>query len=72
MLCRMDVESRIGPTLARLRRQAGLSPEELAAIARVPVSTVVGVESGAMEPPTALVARLTAAVASRLREGRAR
>lgn len=64
----MEVESRIGLTMAGLRRRAELSQPQLAEIARVPVSTVVGIELGAIEPPTTLVARLTAAIASRLRE----
>ncbi len=68
MLCRMDVESRIGSTLSGLREDAGLSPAELAALAAVPVATVVGVEVGAIEPPATLVVRLAAAVAGRLRE----
>lgn len=68
MLCDMEVESRIGSTLATMRRDAGLSQPQLAVRAGTPVSTVVGVELGAIEPPVTLVARLTAAIVSRLRE----
>lgn len=64
----MEVESRIGPTMAGLRRHAELSQPQLAVLAGVPVSTVVGVELGAIEPPATLVARLAAAIASQLRE----
>ncbi|WP_343918730.1 helix-turn-helix transcriptional regulator [Agrococcus citreus] len=64
----MEVESRIGSTMAGLRRRADLSQPQLAALAGVPVSTVIGVELGAIEPPATLVARLAAAIASRLRE----
>lgn len=66
----MEVESRIGASIAGLRQRAGLTQEELARRAGAPVATVVGVELGAIEPPVTLVARLTAAIASRLREGR--
>lgn len=69
MLCDMEVESRIGATLAALRRRAGLSQRQLAELAAAPLSTVIGVELGTIEPPAALVERLTAAIAIRLREG---
>lgn len=65
----MTVESRIGCTMAALRRLAGLSQRELAERAGAPVATVSGIEAGAIEPPASLVVRLTAAVASSLREG---
>jgi len=65
----MEVESRIGSSLAALRRGAGLSRTELARLAGTPVSTVRGIELGAIEPPSVLVGRLTAAIASRLRDG---
>lgn len=68
MLCRMEVESRIGRTMAGLRRDADLSQRQLAVLARVPVSTVIGIELGAIEPPATLVARLAAAIAGRLGE----
>jgi|GEM_PF-5034907 len=67
MVCRMTVESRIGATLAALRTRAGLSQAELALLAGTPLATVMGVESGAMEPPAGLVVRLTAAIAIGLR-----
>lgn len=63
----MAVESRIGPTLAGLRRDAGLSQADVALMAGTPLATVIGVESGRMEPPARLVARLTAAIAIGLR-----
>ncbi|WP_170165563.1 helix-turn-helix domain-containing protein [Agrococcus jenensis] len=63
----MTVESHIGATLAALRTRADLSQAELALLAGAPLATVVGVESGAMEPPAGLVARLTAAIAIGLR-----
>lgn len=69
ILCDMEVESRIGPSLAALRRRAGLSRGQLAELAGTPVSTVAGIELGAIEPPTSLIARLTAVIASRLRGG---
>jgi transcriptional regulator with XRE-family HTH domain len=68
MLCDMDVESRIGASLAVLRRGARLPQAELARLAGTPVSTVRGIELGTIEPPAALVGRLTAAIASRLRD----
>lgn len=67
MVCRMAVESRIGSSLAGLRRDAGLSQADVALLAGTPLATVVGVECGAMEPPARLVARLTAAIAIGLR-----
>ncbi|MGM1028759.1 MAG: helix-turn-helix domain-containing protein [Actinomycetota bacterium] len=67
----MEVESRIGATLAGLRRGAGLSQRQLAELAATPLSTVIGVELGTIEPPATLVARLTAAIAIRLREAHA-
>ncbi|MET4098324.1 transcriptional regulator with XRE-family HTH domain [Agrococcus sp. UYP10] len=63
----MAVESRIGATLMALRTRVGLSQAELALLAGAPLATVMGVESGAMEPPAGLVARLTAAIAIGLR-----
>jgi len=66
MICDMAVESRIGSSLAALRRRAGLSQAQLAALARAPVATVIGVEDGTIEPPVSLVVRLTAAIASGL------
>jgi transcriptional regulator with XRE-family HTH domain len=65
----MAVESCFGCTLATLRRHAGLTQPQLAALAGTPVSTVIGVELGDMEPPVSLVVRLTAAIANRLRGG---
>ena len=64
----MEVESRIGMSLAALRRRAGLTEAELARLAGTPVSTVLGIELGTIEPPRALVGRLTGAIASRLRD----
>lgn len=64
----MDVESRIGPSLAALRRGAMLSQGELARLAGTPLSTVRGIELGTIEPPAVLVERLAAAIASRLRD----
>jgi transcriptional regulator with XRE-family HTH domain len=63
----MEVESRIGASLASLRRSARLSRAELARLAGTPVSTVHGIELGTIEPPSSLVGRLTAAIAGRLR-----
>lgn len=67
----MEVESRIGRSLTALRLESGLSQRELAELAKTPVSTVVGVELGAIEPPAVLVRRLTAAIASQLGAERA-
>lgn len=68
MLCDMPVESRAGASLAALRARAGMSQQALADRAGAPLSTVVGVEQGAIEPPASLVARLAAAIAAQLRE----
>jgi DNA-binding transcriptional regulator YiaG len=65
----MEVESRIGSSLAALRCHASLSHAELARLAGAPESTVRGIELGTIEPPSALVGRLTAAIATRLRDG---
>lgn len=64
----MSVEPRIGASLVALRERAGLSQRELAERAGTPLETVVGVESGAIEPPVALMTRLTAAIAASLKE----
>ncbi|QUW17636.1 helix-turn-helix domain-containing protein [Agrococcus sp. Marseille-Q4369] len=45
-----------------------MSQQALADRAGAPLSTVVGVEQGAIEPPASLVARLAAAIAAQLRE----
>ncbi len=68
MLCDMPVESRAGASLAALRAHAGMSQQALADRAGAPLSTVVGVEQGAIEPPASLVARFAAAIAAQLRE----
>lgn len=65
----MSAESRVGATLAALREYAGLTPQELADLAGTQLSTVVALERGSLEPPVALVERLTAAIAHRLRDG---
>lgn len=70
MVSDMAAESRIGASLAALREDAGLTPEQLARLSQTPVATVVGIERGAIEPPAALVARLTAAIAASLLEQR--
>jgi transcriptional regulator with XRE-family HTH domain len=64
----MEVESRIGSSIAALRHRARLTEAELARLAGTPVSTVLGIELGTIEPPPVLVGRLTAAIASRLRD----
>lgn len=64
----MADESRAGASLAALRGSAGMSQQALAERAGTPLATVVGVECGSIEPPTSLVARLTAAIAAQLRE----
>lgn len=67
----MLAESRIGASLAALRDYAGLTQPELAALAGLPLATVVAIERGSLEPPVALVERLTAAIAHRLSDGTA-
>ena len=64
----MDEGSRIGASIAALRRDAGLSQAEVADIAGAPLSTVRGIELGAIEPPASLVRRLAAAITGRLRD----
>lgn len=66
----MAAESRIGASLAALREYAGITPQELADLAGTEPATVVAIECGALEPPVALVERLTAAIARRLRGDR--
>lgn len=63
----MAAESRIGASLAALREQAGITPQELAELAGTPLSTVARIERGEIEPALPLVERLTAAIARRLR-----
>ncbi len=66
MVRHMSAESRIGASLAALREYAGLTPQELADLAGTQVETVIAIERGSLEPPVALVERLTAAIAHRL------
>ncbi|MCH1884191.1 helix-turn-helix transcriptional regulator [Agrococcus sp. ARC_14] len=67
----MTAESRFGASLAVLREEAGITPEQLADLAGTPLATVIGIERGEIEPPVTLVERLTAALALRLRGGQA-
>ena len=70
MVSNMPVESRVGASLAALRDSAGLSQQQLADRAGTPLSTIVGIEQGSIEPPVSLVARLSATIAACLREER--
>lgn len=65
----MSAESRVGASLAALREYAGLTPSELAELVGTELATILAVERGSLEPPVALVERLTAAIAHRLRDG---
>ncbi|WP_072312781.1 helix-turn-helix domain-containing protein [Agrococcus sp. Marseille-P2731] len=64
----MTVESRIGASLAALRRSAGVSAAELAQRAALPESIVHSIEQGAVVPSPELVARLTGILATSLRD----
>ncbi|WP_413316877.1 helix-turn-helix transcriptional regulator [Agrococcus sp. 1P02AA] len=64
----MTVESRIGASLAALRRSAGISAAELASHAALPESTVRDIERGAVIPSPELVTRLTGVLAASLQD----
>lgn len=66
----MAAENRIGASLAALREDAGITRRDLADLADTPLATIADIERGGLQPPAWLVARLAAAIASRLRGDR--
>jgi transcriptional regulator with XRE-family HTH domain len=58
----MDVRSRVGLHLQRLRREKGLSQEELAHSARVHQTYLSGVEGGKRNPSIGVLERITTAL----------
>jgi DNA-binding XRE family transcriptional regulator len=59
---RMDVAKRVGLNLQRLRRDKGLSQEELADCASVHQTYLSGVEGGKRNPSIGVLARIAAAL----------
>jgi transcriptional regulator with XRE-family HTH domain len=58
----MDVRRRVGLHLQRLRREKGLSQEELAHSARVHQTYLSGVEGGKRNPSIGVLERITTAL----------
>jgi transcriptional regulator with XRE-family HTH domain len=58
----MDVRKRVGLNLQRLRRDKGLSQEELAHRADVHQTYLSGVEGGKRNPSIGVLGRITAAL----------
>jgi transcriptional regulator with XRE-family HTH domain len=58
----MDVRERVGLNLQRLRRERGLSQEELADRASVHQTYLSGVERGKRNPSIAVLQRIAAAL----------
>jgi transcriptional regulator with XRE-family HTH domain len=58
----MDVRERVGLNLQRLRRQKGLSQEELADLANVHQTYLSGVERGIRNPTVTVLQRIAQAL----------
>lgn len=58
----MDVRERVGLNLQRLRRDAGLSQEELADRSRVHQTYLSGVERGVRNPTVTVLQRIAQAL----------
>jgi transcriptional regulator with XRE-family HTH domain len=58
----MDVRERVGLNLQRLRRQRGLSQEELADLAEIHQTYLSGVERGKRNPTVTVLQRIAQAL----------
>ncbi|WP_237478306.1 helix-turn-helix domain-containing protein [Lichenibacterium dinghuense] len=58
----MDVRGRVGLNLQRLRREAGLSQEELADRSRVHQTYLSGVERGVRNPTVTVLQKIAVAL----------
>jgi transcriptional regulator with XRE-family HTH domain len=58
----MDVRERVGLNLQRLRREKGLSQEELADLANIHQTYLSGVERGKRNPTVTVLQRIAAAL----------
>ena len=58
----MDVRERVGLNLQRLRRQRGLSQEELADLANIHQTYLSGVERGKRNPTVTVLQRIAQAL----------
>ena len=58
----MDVRERVGLNLQRLRREAGLSQEELADRSRVHQTYLSGVERGVRNPTVTVLQKIAVAL----------
>jgi transcriptional regulator with XRE-family HTH domain len=64
----MDVRSRVGTNVKRLREARGLSQEELAFDAEMHRTYVSGIERGKRNPTVTVVERLAAALGAKASE----
>jgi transcriptional regulator with XRE-family HTH domain len=64
----MDVRSRVGANVKRLREAKGLSQEELAFDAEMHRTYVSGIERGKRNPTVTVVERLAAALGAKASE----
>jgi transcriptional regulator with XRE-family HTH domain len=58
----MDVRERVGLNLQRLRREKGLSQEELADVANIHQTYLSGVERGKRNPTVTVLQRIAVAL----------
>lgn len=65
---RMDVRKRVGLNLQRLRRERGLTQEELAARSGIHQTYLSGVEGGKRNPSILVLQRIASALASDVEE----
>ncbi|MDR3463688.1 MAG: helix-turn-helix transcriptional regulator [Beijerinckiaceae bacterium] len=64
----MDVRKRVGLNLQRLRRERGLTQEELAARSGIHQTYLSGVEGGKRNPSILVLQRIASALASDVEE----
>lgn len=66
----MNVESRVGASVAALREYAGMTQLEVAALAVLPLELLAAIEVGAVEPSAETVARIAKAIVVGLQQPR--
>ena len=64
----MDVRERVGLNLQRLRREKGLSQEELADLARIHQTYLSGVERGKRNPTITVLQRIAGALGADIQD----
>ena len=64
----MDVRERVGLNLQRLRRERGLSQEELADLANIHQTYLSGVERGKRNPTVTVLQRIAEALGADIEE----